>query len=183
MEPTLRASYNGSFPASRSDATKPNLTFVVTATRDGDALLCKMKGAIDETVQTVLDAQLTPDVRRCVLDMRDVEGINSWGSAKLLAVLRARPEISFSITACPWAFIDQLNMIEMMRNAFHVESVLYPLVCPSCSFWGTALLERAQFDDAAGALKARRCDKCGTVCDLAEEPSAFLAFYLQKRVD
>lgn len=171
------AGYNEASQSLWSFVTPPSTTFTVTTTRDGDRLLCRVKGAIDETVQTVLGVHLSPDVKRCVLDMQDLDGINSWGSAKLLALLKSRPDITFSITACPWAFIDQLNLIEMMRDAFHVESVLYPLVCPQCSAWSTARLERAQFDDAEAALKTQRCSKCGTICELAEEPSNFLAFH------
>ena len=134
---------------------------------------------IDESVQ-LPPVDALPDPIR--INMAGLRTINSYGTRRLLGLIRGLGSRRFVYLDCPSVFVDTLNIVRDLlgedQDPRVVQSFSVPLYCDSCSTYSSVLVQHAAVKPGAEGLglPAQRCAKCGGQSSVDVDPEEYLAF-------
>lgn len=141
----------------------------------GDVTQVALKGDITELADfSGLLPKLSGDL---VLDLADVQRINSCGLREWLSFVRAleRTVKHFSLERCSVPVVAQLNMISAFQGGGDVRSVYAPYFCVNCNEEHHRLIT---VDESAPTQLSLPfpCPKCGASMEFDDLPDHFLSF-------
>jgi anti-anti-sigma regulatory factor len=134
-----------------------------------------LKGDITERADF---SRLLPELSEdLILDLADVQRINSCGLREWLSFVRALEGSGkrFALERCSVPVVAQLNMISAFPGGGSVRSVYAPYFCPQCNEEHQRLITA---DDSAPAQLSSDfpCPTCGSQLEFDDLPDHFLSF-------
>ena len=159
---------------------------------EGNFLTLFMSGNLDET--TNLSAPDLSGIKRLVLDVGQIEGVNSIGIRSWIDWMKdvARPGLEIEFVDVQPSFVFQFNMVVgfFPKNA-SIRSVYVPLFCDKCDFQKKAFLDFKKGIKTLNAntitvqqLIAKQCKHEGREENCEMEPDyavkQYLAFIVNK---
>src|SRR4051812_14091695 len=159
------------------------MAFKVLSEKKDQILTLHFHGSIDEDVD-LNTVSLDPGSKKVVIDLADLESINSCGGRTWITWLKALdPGLVLSFTNCTPVFLDYVNMIEgfVPKNS-SIESFSIPYYCESCDFITSKKFRTAQLkSDPKKIPESTNCEKCKKPAEIDVVTPAFFRFL--KNVD
>lgn len=153
--------------------------WVVESLGDGSRIF--LSGAITE------EADFQPLVAlgtsgRLVLDLADVEEINSCGVREWIHFVRSLSERSpgFEFARCSPAIVRQLNAVSNFRGNGRVASVMLPYYCGHCGGEQFRLLALGEGDTGPVITNLVPCTQCGGEAEFDDLPESYLGFAMRR---
>lgn len=142
-----------------------------------DVSYVKLSGVIDEDNEL---GGLADQVhgRTVVIDLGEVERINSWGVrdwVHLLGKLEGRGA-RIVLVECSPAIVAQINLVSNFTGGGTVKSFYVPYFCPQCDEEKSLLCEAAEMGPPPHEPPVCRCDECDLVMDFDDMPDSYFAF-------
>jgi anti-anti-sigma regulatory factor len=144
-----------------------------------DGTTCvRFSGGLTEQA-ALMDLLREPLKGRLVLDLGDLEWINSYGVREWIRLVNALGSRGFEIEyhRCSHAFVRHMNMVSQFRGPARVRSVLLPYFCATCRAEQQLLIGLSDAGAPPLVEPSQRCLRCGGEAefdDLVEDYFAFL---------
>lgn len=142
-----------------------------------DVSYVKVSGVVDEDNEL---GGLRDQVhgRTVVIDLGEVERINSWGVRDWVHWLEALQGRGARIVLveCSPAIVAQINLVNNFTGGGAVKSFYVPYFCPQCDAEKSLLCETAEMGPPPHEPPICRCDECDLVMDFDDMPDSYFAF-------
>lgn len=153
--------------------------WVVESLGDGSRIF--LSGAITE------EADFQPLVTlgsagRLILDLADVEEINSCGVREWIHFVRNLSERSpgYEFSRCSPAVVRQLNAVSNFRGTGRISSVMLPYFCASCGGEQFRLLTLGENESPPVITDRVPCGQCGAEAEFDDLPDSYLGFTMRR---
>jgi len=151
----------------------------VTKKTNGNTLVVRFEGAIEETTQFEQLIGATP--AEVEVHTKDVPRINSAAVKNWIRYFKGLQTkgIKLRFAECSPAIVEQLGFIKNFACGGAIESICLPFCCANCR---TELLSLYKMDDVRRVgltIPSVSCTRCGGQAEFDDDPYAYLGFALK----
>jgi len=138
-----------------------------------------LSGSLDESADLAgLFARIDRD---CILNMREVERVNSMGVHNwLVAIGQASAQRRFIIEDISYGLVQNAIAVANLFGQADVRSCIAPYSCARCDSHVEVSVQRDEVLAANGNPPARQCSRCGSPMDF-EEIDGYFSFFRPPR--
>ncbi len=143
-----------------------------------DVSYVKLSGVIDEDNELVELTERIPGGGTVVIDLGEVERINSCGVrdwVNWLSTVEAKPA-EVVLVECSPAIVAQINLVNNFTGNGVVKSFYIPYFCPECDGEKVLLAEAVDMGPPPHEPPTCRCDECDQPMDFDDMPDSYFAF-------
>jgi anti-anti-sigma regulatory factor len=143
-----------------------------------DVCYVKLSGVIDEDNELVELTEKIPGGGTVVIDLGEVERINSCGVrdwVNWLSSVEAKPA-EVVLVECSPAIVAQINLVNNFTGNGVVKSFYIPYFCPECDGEKVLLAEAVDMGPPPHEPPTCRCDECDQPMDFDDMPDSYFAF-------
>ncbi len=148
-----------------------------------DVSYVKLSGVIDEDNELVELTERIPGGGTVVIDLGDVERINSCGVrdwVNWLSTVEAKPA-DIVLVECSPAIVAQINLVNNFTGSGGVKSFYIPYFCPECDGEKVLLAEAVDMGPPPHEPPTCRCDECDQPMDFDDMPDSYFAFLANQK--
>jgi anti-anti-sigma regulatory factor len=142
----------------------------------GDALLVKLSGSIEESVN--FEALIGPTPSKLIVNCKEIPRINSVGVKAWIKYFGALQQKGTQLTLleCSAAIVEQINLISNFSCGAAVESVYVPFSCGSCGAELFGLFPTETLKKNGLQVPSVKCTKCGGQAEFDDIPEEYFGF-------
>jgi hypothetical protein len=146
----------------------------------GDALLVKLSGSIEETVDFAALIG-NPTASKMGLLLKEILRINSVGVKAWIKYFQgiAAKGVKLRMLECSSAIVEQINLISNFTCGGTVESVYVPFCCGDCNTELLGLFRTSDLQKISFQLPELKCAKCGGPARFDDIPEEFFGFLMR----
>jgi DNA-directed RNA polymerase subunit RPC12/RpoP/anti-anti-sigma regulatory factor len=151
----------------------------VTKEQKGNALVVKISGSIEETVN--FDTLIGTPPAEMEINCKEIPRINSVGVKGWIKYFQGcqAKGTKLKFVECSTAIVEQVNLISNFTCGGQVDSIYVPFSCTSCK---TELLGLFKADDLKKLqmkLPDLKCTKCGNKAVFDDIPEEYFGFLMR----
>ena len=147
--------------------------------KEDDWELVTLSGHINEDAETSLAEMLDKLAEKCVLNLKNVESVNSLGVRAWINFIReVEKNRSIVFEECTPEIIGQINMIPNFKGQAHIRSLYGSYVCESCGHEKLVLFKEGDNmpDSPEADIDDVTCDKCSETMEMEELEEEFFSW-------
>lgn len=150
----------------------------VVKEQKGDALLVRLSGSIEESVD--FEQLIGTPPSELYVNCKGVPRINSVGIKGWIKYFQSLSEKGVKLTfqECSTAIVEQINLISNFSCGGTVESIFVPFSCENCKSELVGLFKSDALKQANFDIPNLKCSKCGGSAVFDDIPEEYFNFLM-----
>lgn len=148
----------------------------ITKEQAGSALIVKIAGAIEESVN--FDQLIGPPPPELHVNCKEIPRINSVGVKTWIKYFQGCQSkgTKLKFVECSTAIVEQINLISNFTCGGTVESIFVPFSCTNCKSELVGLFKTEELKKLQLNLPELKCSKCGGTAAFDDIPEEYFGF-------